>query len=323
MPLLDLPQTTFLLMSATLGDTDFFAEQLSALNGKATAVVKSADRPVPLDFEYRETHLHETIADAMRRGLTPVYMVNFTQRLAAEEAQNLMSTNFLSKEQKQAIAAAIGDFRFDTPFGKEMQRFLKHGIGIHHAGLLPKYRLLTEKLAQKGLLVVVSGTDTLGVGVNVPIRAVLFTKLCKFDGEKTAILTARDFHQISGRAGRKGFDTRGAVLAQAPEHAIENKRIEAKMADTGKKIPKKKPPERGYVHWGQAKFRAAEPKPRQTAAVPVRWSPTGRLLPGVQTRIRTSGLVGPLLPGSENRGNIQKKGFWKPKRGAQFGFFKP
>src|SRR5262249_10255938 len=160
-PLLALPQTTFLLMSATLGYTDFFQNALTELNGKETEVVRSAERPVPLDFEYKETALHETLQGAVRRGLSPVYLVNFTQRAAAEEAQNLMSTNFLSKEQKQAIVHAIGDFRFDTPFGKEMARFLKHGIGLHHAGLLPKYRLLTEKLAQKGLLAVVSGTDTL------------------------------------------------------------------------------------------------------------------------------------------------------------------
>ena len=89
-----------------------------------------------------------------------------------------------------------------------MKRFLAHGVGVHHAGLLPKYRLLVEKLAQKGLLAIVSGTDTLGVGVNIPIRTVLFTRLCKYDGEKTAILSVREFQQIAGRAGRKGFDDR-------------------------------------------------------------------------------------------------------------------
>ncbi|HSO33068.1 MAG TPA: DUF3516 domain-containing protein, partial [Labilithrix sp.] len=96
-----------------------------------------------------------------------------------------------------------------------------------------------------------------GVGVNVPIRTVLFTKLCKFDGEKTAILKVRDFQQISGRAGRKGFDNAGSVVAQAPEHVIENLRLEAKAgSDAAKKrkIVKKKPPDWGYVHWDKTTF---------------------------------------------------------------------
>src|SRR5690606_37507134 len=118
----------------------------------------------------------------------------------------LTSIDFLTKDQKQAIKEALGGFRFDTPFGKDLGRWIRHGIGVHHAGMLPKYRLLVEKLAQKGLLKIICGTDTLGVGVNIPIRTVLFTQLCKFDGRKTTILSVRDFKQIAGRAGRKGFD---------------------------------------------------------------------------------------------------------------------
>ncbi len=264
-PLLALEHTTFLLMSATLGDTDRFLEGLEALTGRPAALVRGRDRPVPLEFSYRETPLHESLAELVSRGLSPIYLVNFSQREAVEEAQNLMSTNFLSKEQKQKIAEATYGVRFDTPFGKDMQRYMRHGIGLHHAGLLPKYRLLTEKLAQLGLLAVISGTDTLGVGVNVPIRTVLFSKLCKFDGEKTAILSVRDFHQISGRAGRKGFDDKGYVVAQAPEHVIENKRIDEKLAQNpGKKLQKKKPPERGYVPFDEKTFRKlidSEPEP--------------------------------------------------------------
>ena len=166
---------------------------------------------MPLDFEYRETPLHETLEELVAAGKAPVYLVNFTQRAAAEQAQNLMSVNFSTKEEKEAHPRRRStDVRFDTPYGKEFQRFLRHGIGLHHAGLLPKYRLLVEKLAQQGLLKVICGTDTLGVGVNIPIRTVLFTQLCKFDGEKTgASSRVRDFQQIAGRAGRKGFDDRG------------------------------------------------------------------------------------------------------------------
>ena len=256
-PLLLLNHPRFLLMSATLGDTSFFESGLEELTGVETAVVRSKDRPVPLDFSYRETPLHETVADLLRDGRAPIYIVSFSQRGAAEEAQNLMSVDFSTKEQKRAIAEALHGVRFESPYGKEMMRFLRHGIGLHHAGLLPKYRLAVEKLAQKGQLKIISGTDTLGVGVNIPIRTVLFTKLCKFDGQKTVICSVRDFQQISGRAGRKGFDDRGSVVVQAPEHVIENLRLEAKAkTDPAKKrkMVKRKPPERGYLHWDRATF---------------------------------------------------------------------
>ncbi len=266
-PLLTLPQATFLLMSATFGDATFFGDELTKLTGRETAIVTGGERPVPLDFEYAESPLQDTVLRLVEQKRVPVYLVNFTQRSCAEEAQNLMSYDYCTKEEKRAIADALRGVRFDTPYGKEIQRFIRHGIGLHHAGLLPKYRLLVEKLAQRGHLKIISGTDTLGVGVNIPIRTVLFTKLCKFDGQKTALLRARDFHQIAGRAGRKGFDDRGSVVAQAPEHVIENLRLEAKAGNDPvkkKRIVRKRPPEKGYVHWDQQTFErlvAAPPEP--------------------------------------------------------------
>jgi len=265
-PLLALDRTRFLLMSATLGDTRAIEASLREVTGREVAAIRAAVRPVPLEFEYRETPLHETIEDLVTSGRAPVYLVNFTQRAAAEQAQNLMSANFSSKEEKARIAEALSGIRFDSPYGKDLQRHLRHGIGLHHAGLLPRYRLLVEKLAQGGLLKVVSGTDTLGMGVNIPIRTVLLTQLCKYDGEKTAILTARDFHQISGRAGRKGFDERGFVVAQAPEHVIENKKLAGKAA-AGKKVVKRQPPAKGYVPWDRNTFerlREKEPEAMQS-----------------------------------------------------------
>jgi superfamily II RNA helicase len=256
-PLLVLERAQFLLMSATLGPTEFFEKSLTKLTGRPTVTVRSAVRPVPLEFDYRETPLHESVLETVRGARAPVYIVNFTQRAAAETAQDLMSLDFISKEQKRNIGEELARVRFDTPYGKDIKRFLAHGIGLHHAGLLPKYRLLVERLAQRGLLAVVSGTDTLGVGVNIPIRTVLFTRLCKYDGSKTAILSVREFQQISGRAGRKGFDDRGYVIVQAPEHTIENRRLEQKAAGDPvklKRIVRKKPPEKGYVHWDRSTF---------------------------------------------------------------------
>ena len=258
-PLLALPRTQFLLMSATLGDTTKIEDSLGKLTTREVVSVRSVVRPVPLSYEYRETPLHETIADLVTRNQAPIYLVSFTQRAAAEEAQNLTSVDLLSKPEKEAMKAELQQASFDTPYGKEMRRFLQAGIGLHHAGLLPKYRLLVEKLAQRGLLKVISGTDTLGMGINIPLRTVLFTQLCKFDGEKTAILSVRDFHQIAGRAGRKGFDDHGLVVAQAPAYVIENLRLGAKKQQ-GKKVVMQKPPQKGYVPFDRNTFERLQEK---------------------------------------------------------------
>ena len=263
-PLLTLPQSRFLLMSATVGATDFFERDLTKHTERETVTVRSTQRPVPLDFSYSTSEISTEVQKLVNEGKAPVYVVHFTQAAAASNAQNFMSLDLCSKEEKQAINEAIKEVRFSSPYGPDVKRWLKQGIGLHHAGLLPKYRILCEKLAQKGLLKVICGTDTLGVGVNVPIRTVLFTQLCKYSGDKTAILTARDFHQIAGRAGRKGFDDVGYVVAQAPEHVIENMKLEAKSRQTGKKFQKRKPPEHGYVPFDESTFKRlidAQPEP--------------------------------------------------------------
>lgn len=256
-PLLTLSNTTFLLMSATIGDTTRFENSLVELTHKDVALVKGGERPVPLDFEYRETPIHETVYDLITAHKYPIYVVNFTQRECVEQSQNLMSVNFCTREEKKVIEEAFRGFRFDSPFGKDVKRYISHGIGLHHAGLLPKYRLLVEKLTQQGLLKVIMGTDTLGVGINVPIRTVLFTKLCKFDGVKVGILSTRDFKQIAGRAGRKGYDQEGSVVCQAPDHVIENKKMEGRFSQDGKKkkFQKKEPPTKNYTHWDEKTFR--------------------------------------------------------------------
>jgi len=264
-PLLTLSQSRFLLMSATLGETEFFEKELTALTGAETVLVKSEERPVPLEYDYSTVALEDQVEALVAAGKAPIYLVHFTQLACARTAQNLMSRNFCSKEEKAEISKVLegGDFR--SPYGSEMKKLLRHGLGIHHAGLLPKYRVLVEKLAQKGLMKVICGTDTLGVGVNVPIRTVLFTQLYKYGGQSTKILAVRDFRQIAGRAGRRGFDDVGYVVAQAPEYVIENLKAEEKAAAKGKKSKavKKKPPEKGFVNWDEKTFqklRAAPPE---------------------------------------------------------------
>ena len=264
-PLLTLPQAQLVLMSATLGDVTRFEGELTRRTGRPTTTVRSASRPVPLDYEYRLTPVLDTVEELIEAGKGPIYVVHFTQASAVERAQSLMSTNLCTRDEKDRITDLIGDFRFSTGFGKTLSRFVRSGVGVHHAGMLPKYRRLVERLAQAGLLKVICGTDTLGVGINVPIRTVLFTALSKYDGSRTRHLTAREFHQIAGRAGRAGYDLEGSVVAQAPEHVTENEKALAKAGDDPKKrrkVVRRKPPE-GFVSWGDATFDrlvAAEPE---------------------------------------------------------------
>jgi superfamily II RNA helicase len=265
-PLIELRRAQFVLMSATLGDVSRFVRDFQRRTGRPTTVVTSVERPVPLDYSYARTLVHDTISDLLSRGLAPIYIVHFTQKAAVERAQALTSAGVATRAQRDAIAEALAGARFGTGFGNTLSRLLRHGIGAHHAGMLPKYRRLVERLCQDGLLKVVCGTDTLGVGINVPIRTVLFTALSKYDGNVSRLLSAREFHQMAGRAGRAGYDSAGSVVVQAPEHVAENERALARAgtdAAKKRKIVKAKPP-RGFVNWDEGSFKrllSSQPEP--------------------------------------------------------------
>ncbi|MBK4151688.1 DEAD/DEAH box helicase [Corynebacterium macginleyi] len=266
-PLLELPKAQFLLMSATLGDTDWLQEDLTRRTGRETDLVAGSTRPVPLDFSYVFSAVHETIEELLADKKAPIYVVHFSQREAAERAQALTSlSSIISTKEKESIAEEIGSFRFTTAFGKDLSKLLRKGIGVHHAGMLPKYRRLVERLAQRGLLKVICGTDTLGVGINVPIRTVLMTGLAKFDGQRQRILKSREFHQIAGRAGRAGYDTEGTVVVEAPEHEIENAKARRRIGDDPKRLKKlkKKSAREGEVSWSEKTFaRLTQAEPEQ------------------------------------------------------------
>ena len=265
-PLLLLSRAQFLLMSATLGDTTAIERDLTARTGRETALVAGAERPVPLHFRYEQRPAHDVVEDLLAEQEVPVYIVHFSQAAAMERAQALASINVTSRAQRDEIATALGGFRFTTNFGKTLSRLVRAGIGVHHAGMLPRYRRLVETLAQRGLLRVICGTDTLGVGINVPIRTVLITALSKYDGTRMRRLSAREFHQVAGRAGRAGFDPYGNVVVLAPEHEIENAQAMKKAGDDPKKRKKvqKKQAPKGFVSWSEQTFEKiieADPEP--------------------------------------------------------------
>jgi superfamily II RNA helicase len=268
-PLLELPQAQFVLMSATLGDVGEIAEDLTRRNGRETAVVDKAERPVPLHFSWSLEPLDAALKELVETGQAPVYVVHFTQAAAVQQAEALLKQGYDKVHQQgtqhERLKERLAGVRFGAGFGKTLAKLLRKGIGVHHAGMLPRYRRLVEQLAQEGLLTVICGTDTLGVGINVPIRTVLFTALAKYDGQRQRVLRTREFLQIAGRAGRPGFDTSGYVVVQAPEHVIENEKAKAKadaknaalrehqQAKRKSKAQLKKPPE-GTVVWTEKTF---------------------------------------------------------------------
>jgi superfamily II RNA helicase len=201
-PLLLMGKTQFLLMSATLGNMPELEEDLHKRSQREVSVVTGDTRPVPLEFTWSEDPLVQRVEGLAQENKLPAYLVYFSQRAATEAAQGFIAVNLCTREEREHLGEVLAKHAFNSPFGKDLKRWLRHGIGVHHAGLLPRYRILVESLAQQGLLKVICGTDTLGVGINVPIRTVVFTQLWKYDGRKSAILSVRDFRQIAdGRAG--------------------------------------------------------------------------------------------------------------------------
>ncbi|WP_111467189.1 DEAD/DEAH box helicase [Microbacterium suaedae] len=292
-PLLLLPRAQFLLMSATLGDTTAIERDLSRRTGRETVLVAGAERPVPLHFSYEKRPAHEVVEELLTEQEVPVYIVHFSQAAAMERAQALGSINVTTRAQRDEIAEALGGFRFTTNFGKTLSRLVRAGIGVHHAGMLPRYRRLVETLAQRGLLRVICGTDTLGVGINVPIRTVLVTALSKYDGQRMRRLGAREFHQIAGRAGRAGFDPYGNVVVLAPEHEIENEQALKKAGDDPKKRKKvqKKQAPKGFVSWSEQTFeKIIEAEPEQL---------------GPQMQMTSAMLINVIARGGDVFGNVR------------------
>ena len=267
-PLLELTAPQVVAMSATLGDTSHFERSWKERTGRDVALVDDAERPVPLEFDYVVDRLPDTVERLLGEGRWPVYIVHFSQRDAVATAQSFDRSSLISADQKKEIAAQLAGVSFTKGFGQTLKSLLAQGIGVHHAGMLPRYRRLVERLTQAGLLPIVCGTDTLGVGINVPIRTVLMTSLVKYDGRRMRHVSAREFHQIAGRAGRAGFDTVGFVRVLAPEHEVESARERARLSAAQeaardareakrarkKSAKKRKGPEAGEVSWTRSTF---------------------------------------------------------------------
>ena len=265
-PLIELPRAQFLLMSATLGDVSFFEKDLTRRTGRTTAVVRSDARPVPLNFRYVLTPLHETLRELLETHEAPVYVVHFTQAAALEQAQALMSINVCSRAEKDAIAETIGHFRFTAGFGRDA---VPAGAARHrgaprgHAAQVPAAgRDAGPGRAAQGHLRHrhARGGDQRPHPHGAVHRAVQVRR----DQDPAAAGAGVSPDRRARRAGR--YDTVGTVVVQAPEHVVENEQALKKAGDDPKKrrkVVRKKPPE-GFVSWGQPTFErlvAAEPEP--------------------------------------------------------------
>ena len=275
-PLLELRSPQFVLLSATLGDTSVIAKQITDKTGREVAVISDAERPVPLEFDYLVDPLPVVVQRLVDEGRSPIYVVHFTQAESVKSAVDLARTLNLPTDRERQIRDVLAGTELGRGFGKTLRELLLKGVGVHHAGVLPRYRRLVERLTQRGLLSIICGTDTLGVGINVPIRTVLFTSLVKFDGHRTRTLSAREFHQIAGRAGRAGFDSEGSVRVIATEEEVEAAKRKARMTaaqEAGDAAKKRKLAKRaksarstraeGKVSWNRSTFNrlvAADPE---------------------------------------------------------------
>lgn len=257
-PLLDMPDSQFLLMSATLGDPSSIISTLRRRTSREVEYIGDAPRPVPLEYDYEADPIQKIAQDLVSKGLDPVYIVHTSQEAALRDAESLVNFGIVSKEKREEVKEAIKGEKFTTAFGKTLKRLLSSGVGVHHAGMLPRYRRLVEQLAQSGKLPLICGTDTLGVGINVPIHTVVFTSLVKWDGVKDRRLKVREFRQIAGRAGRSGFDKEGLVVCQAPPEEIE-----AREKD-GKKKKKASPKSSSGPSWDKNTFEKLASSPSET-----------------------------------------------------------
>lgn len=263
-PLLEVTSPQYVFLSATLGESETIRKELEERTGKPSALISDAERPVPLEFDYLAETLPTAVEQLIKEDRAPIYIVHFAQSDAVKTAVDLARTLSVPKEQQRRIKEAMAGTELGRGFGKTLRRLLASGVAVHHAGMLPRYRRLVERLAQRGLLLVICGTDTLGVGINVPIRTVLFTSLVKYDGRRERHLSAREFHQISGRAGRPGFDEVGYVRAIASESERDaiNRRAKMTAAQQAgdvrkkKKLARKRPQTKraGELSWRKGTF---------------------------------------------------------------------
>ncbi|MBW3541768.1 MAG: DEAD/DEAH box helicase, partial [Planctomycetes bacterium] len=278
-----------LLLSATVGNTAEFLLWLRSAHGRKVQLVQSTERRVPLRYYWIGDKLLneqiEDMADAETRR-TPALLFCFNREQCWSVAEQLRGKSLLADGQQKELAAALDNHDWTKGAGPKLKQILLRGVGVHHAGLLPRYRRTVETLFQKKLLSVCVCTETLSAGINLPARSVVLTTLMKGPPGKKKLIDPSSAHQMFGRAGRPQFDTEGYVYVlaheddvkilrwkqqydQIPEDTKDPQLIKAK-----KRLKKKAPTRRSTEqYWNEAQFEKliAAPPARLSSRGPFPW----------------------------------------------------
>ncbi len=223
------PRSQLVVLSATVGHPERFCHWVELTRRQPMGLVESRERRVPLVHEFREEFLIETVKDLAHRGDVPAIVFVFGRELCFEVARLIKSARrFTTDEERARIEKLCDETLLPAGVAKELKPLLAHGIGIHHAGILPRYKQLVEQLTLERLVKFVVCTETIAAGINLPARTVVFPSLRKYIQKQPRLVTAAEYHQMSGRAGRPQFDDKGLAITLAPEDVVSDLRKELK-----------------------------------------------------------------------------------------------
>jgi DEAD/DEAH box helicase len=228
------PRTQLVVLSATVGHADRFCHWVELCRRVPMQLVESRERRVPLYHEFREAYLVEVVRELAAAGDVPAIVFVFGREACFETARLLKSCRrFTSQAEKEEIDRRCGEVLLDGGAADELRALLGHGIGVHHAGVLPRYKQLVEQLALDRLIKFVVSTETISAGINLPAKRVIFPSLRKYIKSKARLVTPAEYHQMAGRAGRPQFDSEGISIVLAPEAIVQEMRKE--IADAKKR----------------------------------------------------------------------------------------
>lgn len=261
-----------LLISATVGNSMEFSRWLNRVHSRNLKLIESTDRKVPLSFHWIDDkilpdHIEDMVSGTEEIRQTPALLFCFNRSQCWTVAEMLKGKKCVAKDQQKQLAARLEKHDWSRGVGPKLKQILMRGIGVHHAGVLPRYREIVEDLFQEKLLSVCVCTETLAAGINLPARSVILPTILKGPPGKMKLIEASGAHQMFGRAGRPQFDDRGFVFALPHEDDVKiakwKEKYDSIPEDTkdpglrkAKKALKKKQPKRreGQQYWSEKQF---------------------------------------------------------------------
>lgn len=225
------PRSQLVVLSATVGHPERFCHWVELTRKVKMLSIDSRERRVPLEHQFKEELLIDVVKQLAHDGDVPAIIFCFGRELCFEVARLLKSCRrFTTDAEKEEIDKRCDAALLPAGVAKELRPLLTHGIGVHHAGILPRYKQLVEELTLERKLRFVVSTETIAAGINLPAKTVVFPALRKFIKKEARLVTPAEFHQMAGRAGRPQFDDRGLAIALAPEAVTVDLRKELKAA---------------------------------------------------------------------------------------------